>query len=308
MRYILLVLFLTLGCIEQQKVEQIPGEGIVITGLASEDKVIYSGDQFRVYLTIENKGEKPAEDVEARLVKYGSFKPLVPISKILLSGHPFLPPDLGKNTRGDIDQVDWMLEVPGTRLSYNYPVGVEVSYDYSADSRLSANLVSKAKSRSGSTSPAPELAGSRGPLQVAMRAENMLLNSSGEKDFKLDIEVSNIGSGFIKDDSAACPLGPVGCIRKLDLYVPKGDASGALNVTQCSGANYLKVDDGASTRIEFSDIGILHSGSTWLSCNIHAKADLDARPDFEGTYVFRAYAIYRYLISGEVSVNVMGEQ
>ncbi len=308
MRYILLVLFLTLGCVEQGKVEQIPGEGVIITGLASEDKVLYPGDQFRVYATMENKGDKQAEIVEASLVKYGSFKPLGPVSTILFSGHPFMPPDLEKNTRGDIDQVDWMLEVPDTKIGYVYPIGVELSYDYSSDSRLSADLVSKARSRSGGASPAPELTGSRGPLQVTMRTDNMILNNSGERDLKLDIEVSNIGSGAIKDDSAACPLGPVGCIRRLDLYVPEGDEVGVLNVTQCSGASYIKVDDGASTRIEFSNIGILHSGSTWLSCNIHAKVDLDASPEFERSYVFRTYAIYRYAITDEVAVTVMGEQ
>lgn len=303
-----MVLLLTLGCIEQQKVERIPGEGIVITGLASEEKALYPGDQFRVYATMENKGDKQAEIVEASLVKYGSFKPLGPVSTILFNGHPFMPPDLEKNTRGDIDQVDWLLEVPATRVGYDYPIGIEISYDYSADSTLSADLVSKARSRSGSESLVPESIGSMGPLQVTLRTDNMVLNNSGERDIKLDIEVSNVGSGVIKDESASCPLGPVGCIRRLDLYVPEGDLVGRLNVTQCSGADYTKVDDGASTRVMFTNIGILHSGSTWLSCSIHAKADLDASPEFKNTYVFRTYAIYRYAVSDEVSVNVAGEQ
>jgi hypothetical protein len=308
MRWILLVLLLTLGCIEQQKVERLPGEGIVITGIASEESALYPGDQFRVYATIENMGDRQAETVEASLVKYGSFKPLGSVSTIRFGGRPFMPPDLEKNSRGDIDQVDWLLEVPATRVGYDYPIGIEVAYDYSADSTLSADLMSKAKSRSGSQSPEPVSIGSSGPLQLTMRTDNRILNNSGERDIKLDIEVSTVGSGFIKDDSASCPLGPVGCIRKLDLYVPKGDLVGNLTVTQCSGADYTKADDGASTKIMFANIGILHSGSTWLSCNIHAKADLDASPDFKRTYVFRSYAIYRYSVTGEVNVKVAGEQ
>ena len=116
-----------------------------------------------------------------------------------------------------------------------------------------------------------------------------------------------MGNGILNDESAECTLGPVGCIRNVELFIPKGDAVGKLSVTECSGAEYVLVDQPTSTKVKFSDVGILHSGSTWLSCNIKADADLDAEPEFKRTYVFRAYTQYRYQVKDAFSVRVVGE-
>ena len=110
MRYALLILFLALGCIEESKVETIPGEGLAIMSFSGSDASVRHGERLSVYLTVQNMGDKPAEDAVARISKFGSFKPLSPLSRSLNGGHSFLPPNIETNTRGDIDQIEWEFE------------------------------------------------------------------------------------------------------------------------------------------------------------------------------------------------------
>lgn len=284
----------------------VPGNGLVITGFTGDEPIVYPGDRFQTYLTVQNMGDKPAEDVLARISRFGSFKPLESLSRSLNGGHPFMPPNIETNTRGDIDQIEWEFEVPYTKRGYDYIIAVDVSYDYSSESTLKTQVISRSRYRAGAQI-IPEITKSQGPVQIDMRTENTILDINGVQEFKLYIDLLNVGDGILNDESSDCALGPVGCIRNVDLYVPKGDAIGKLNVTGCAGSDYKIIEQDEHIKVEFRDIGILHSGSTWLSCNINATADLNVDTEFERSYLFKAYARYRYQIRDEFPIQMAGE-
>lgn len=142
----MIMIILAAGCIGTTRpVKVSASDGLQINDFSADINDVYSGEQVRLNLEVENIGGTTARNVKTTL--FGSVdiwnpQPMPDSSNSLLA-EQMKPPVIGSNTPGEFTRRIWTVTAPylPEGLSESYSIGVRAGYDYTTTSVTPLDII-----------------------------------------------------------------------------------------------------------------------------------------------------------------------
>jgi hypothetical protein len=243
-----LVVFLA-GCVGQSGTSG--GPGVVVTSFSASSSTAEPGTGVSFYLTVENKGDVDANNVQAELMGLPQTEWNIP-NRVQSIGQLVAPqPSRGMN-QGGVGDISWDLMAPaGKNVDIPYEATVRVTYDYtsSLDAQISAVSTDWMKQKNDKGGIKFQKSSS-GPVSIKLIAPSTII-SSGR--IPVQFQITNTGSGGITGEVLTFSVSGVDC-QRTDVRLPKGR----------TGALYCSIITGGVSTYNVYEIGISTSYNYYI--------------------------------------------
>jgi hypothetical protein len=243
-----LIVFLA-GCVGQSGISG--GPGVVVTGFSASPSTAEPSTNVEIVLTVENKGDVNAENVNAELMGLPQTEWNIP-NRVQSIGELVAPqPSRGMN-QGGVGDIVWDLMSPlGKNVDIPYEATVRVTYDYTSSLDAQVSAVSTDWMRQKNDKGGIKFQkSSSGPVSIKLIAPSTII-SSGR--IPVQFQITNTGSGGITGEALTFSVSGVDCPRT-DIRLPKGR----------TGALYCSISTGGVTTYDVFQIGISTSYNYYI--------------------------------------------
>ncbi len=292
--FLIIVLIVISGCV-QREVRTDDNNGLVINRFESDIPRIEEGDQFTLFLEIENVGGTTAENVRVNL--YGASWEN-PVEKYISK---LSPPDIttSPSIPGDFYQLEWTMDAPDLEegVEQDFRLVGRINYNYNSNPVANIPALSKDEYRrrtlkGEALNEAIVTTNTAGPVKVSVSgASPMIVRSDlmeGEDNqYVMRITFSNVGYGIpITDNTDGKIIGHV-----------KISGTGATMIS-CLGKD-INGKEG-----DF-DITLKGGYDVTKGCTVNIDKDRwNSLP--EGTVTLEFSLSYEYYISRELTITSVG--
>jgi hypothetical protein len=279
------------------------GAGLAITDWKPDMTQVYSGDDVRLQLRLQNQGENRAENVRAELAgidvsEWGTFSGFLQSQEVAAT---MLPVDTTSNTPGEVRTVEWRLQAPGLAkgTDFSYTPIVKVSYDYKTSAQKPITLVDVDELRriqqQGKSLSSKPTTTSAGPLTVDIQTGNYVKTSD---DFGTQYDIFPV---YIKVTNTEWANG--GTAVQQGFGFSEGDYPVQLSITPPSGTSFVYSGYGSDCS-SMVDVNLWQGKDAEITCEF----EVTNPPTFQQEKLIKVDLDYRFQTESSTSINVVGTE
>ena len=293
---LLLLPVLALGCVSGAGNVEYSTEGVAVTYFAPDVSELSSGQPFNLRAQVQNLGESEARNVDLTFYKYGNLEGDL-TNKNLVS---LTRPDPLSGIPGEIGEKTWRLSAPtvtGRNEEVTQEVGLTLSYTYSTFATLEIPILPEdayLQYQQQGSLPTKRTDSSAAPVKLSFEAPDRIF---GEDTFTLNLDVENIGGGYISQVRD----GEINVINRLLVTLPAGVSVVDKNEDDIlDDCDFALSPDGKGIAAHF--IPLWSTGKTRLTCEFEIDPNTELYPVFEAT------ATYTYNIEKTTQLKISGKR